>query len=915
MRHVVVLALVLTGCPPIHSTPCASDDECRADQRCRRGACGPICVDDTECGSAQVCLASGVCGPRPQCARDTDCASGFVCGQGRCQCLDDSVCAANQACLSGTCTTRPRCTADADCLGTGGRCEVTQGLCLPACVVPQDCAPTLDSRLAFALYTCVQGTCTRRCTQDLQCGGQGLICQNGLCTKADCATRADCPAGQLCTSATFGRCEAFTLCTSNADCRRNFECKRYETGQCPPGFDCTQRVCRELPRCLADQDCVSGVPGSMNAQVLGFCEEGHCQPSPTCQTSASCPGGRSCIGGVCVPTVCRGNESCGPGKACVDGACVDQPAPADVNLLRLSPSGGLLVEGDSLQLTALAFRLDGTSAPLTMATFTVTDGLGQPSAAATVAANGLLTAVSPGEVRVRAGVTGSTVTSNEVRFTIIPAVLMGRRVIVVDGATGAPLDGVTVWACPAGDCDAKTEVTTDALGLAPFPLLDDAAVTFTVTAPQLRADGLPAWERASVIGTTATDVLLPLRPNPVRAHAGFNASISFAEVSTSGSYWAGFVAASVSDVPSLTVRDLLGDSFLVELPGVGQRVPVPGALVLYTSPGLGIPQEVKARSLGFAQPGTARYVQAWAGRAQLDSVFSLRSIDFLSYLGAFDFAQQSQVSFVMRPDVADTTDVDGDGLCSNPQRCPMGSEQVPDYANFTPLSFRPGRQQRLRTEVVLPKVPSTFDTILVAPALFEARAGMLPIGFASRTPGQPGADGLRPVEPITVRGGQPSGGLEIATPGLWTLAANAQGTVSSARLLRASPLPERALVTPFLPALANASFAPSTRTLNPGQPAWSSAFSSGAELARAALTGADTRHVIYFPMASGQTAVPWPPTPSGPGQDPAAQAMSALELVAIDLAAGVTFDGLLSPHGVNLLTWALAIDGYSRLDR
>ena len=32
-------------------------------------------------------------------------------------------------------------------------------------------------------------------------------------------------------------------------------------------------------------------------------------------------------------------------------------------------------------------------------------------------------------------------------------------------------------------------------------------------------------------------------------------------------------------------------------------MPVPGAVVLYTSPGFGIPQEVKGRSLGVAQPG------------------------------------------------------------------------------------------------------------------------------------------------------------------------------------------------------------------------------------------------------------------------------------------------------------------------
>ena len=161
--------------------------------------------------------------------------------------------------------------------------------------------------------------------------------------------------------------------------------------------------------------------------------------------------------------------------------------------------------------------------------------------------------------------------------------------------------------------------------------------------------------------------------NPVRGNAGFSASVAFSDVSTAGSYWAGFVTASASDLPSLTANGLLGDNFQVEIPGVGQQVPVPGALVLYTSPGLGFPQEVKPRSLAFAQPGNSRFVQAWAGRAYLESAFALRSVDVLSYLGAFDYAQQPGIGFSAKPWVADSSDVDSDGLCSNLQRCPFQS--------------------------------------------------------------------------------------------------------------------------------------------------------------------------------------------------------------------------------------------------
>ncbi len=905
----------LSACPPVNATPCSDDTQCTADQRCRRGACGPICLDDTECGDTQVCLPAGTCGARPECTKDTECANGFTCSQGRCQCEDDSACAANQRCITGTCQARPRCTADAECLGTGARCEVTQGICLPVCTMPQDCAPTLDPRVAFALYTCTQGTCTRRCTADLQCGGQGLICRNGLCAKADCAQATDCPRGQLCTSATFGRCEAYTTCAQTSECARNFECRRYPDAQCPPGFDCTQKTCQELQRCLADADCITGVPGTMGATINGYCEEGHCQPSPTCVVNQQCTGGTTCIAGVCVPSVCRGHLECGAGHACIDGACVSAPLAADVDQLRLTPTTGFLIEGDSMQLHVLAYRIDGTSYPMEAATFEVKDAAGQPSTSATVSAAGVVSAALAGEVRIRAGVTGSLVMSNEARVKIIPRVMMGRRVVVTDAATGAPLANVAVRACPGGDCSAPVDVMTSVDGTAVFPLLDGSATTFTAAASELRIDGLPLYERASILTTTVADVALPLRDNPVRSAAGFSASISFSDVSTVGTYWAGFVTASASDVPSLTAQGLLGENFMTEVPGLNQQVPIPGALVLYTSPGLGFPQEVKARSLSFAQPGSSRFVQSWAGRAYLDSALSLRSIDVLSYLGAFDYAQERAVAFSPRPNVPDSTDVDGDGLCSNMSKCPMGSEDVPDYARFTQLAFQPGRPQRLRTEVVVPGVPSNFDTVLVASALFDERAGMLPTGFASKTAGQPGNDGLKQVDPMTVRGGPAYNGLEIATPGIWALAVNTAGTNFTGRLLRSPVLGSRVLVTPFLPSPAMSTFTPGNRTFSPGQPAWASVYATGGELGRVSLTGTDTRHVIYFAMTTGQNSIVWPTSPTSPGQDPAAQAMTKLEVVAVDLVAGVNIDQVFEASGVTLASWSQVIDGYSRLDR
>lgn len=910
MRLVLMMtASLLLGCPSVNSTPCDSDAQCNlATQRCRRGACGPICLNDGECGDAQVCRA-GVCKPPPECTKDSECAIGFACTADKCGCVMDSACASNQTCVSGLCTAKKRCTADADCVGSGARCEVTQGLCLPICTLPADCAPGLDPRVALTIYSCSMGTCTRRCLNDVTCGGEGLICKSGLCGTADCKTLTDCAAGQFCSSATFGRCVAYKLCAIDAECGANFECKRFGTGQCPPGFDCTQKLCLEQPKCLIDGDCISAPP--MPVQN-GYCSASHCQPALKCTSSPTCGAGKECVGGLCVPSTCRGHAECGPGKACVDGACVSAPLPGDIAALSLIPAAALLEVGDTLQVRLLAFRLDGSSYPLTAAAFTVNDEAGMPSSLATVDGAGVVTGVGAGKVVIKGSVAGSAAPAQEAKITIYPAVTAGRRLLVVDAATRLPISGVKVSGCLAAAC---TEVATDATGAALFPALGPGPATFTAVSQDQRADGLARYERASVLDTVQTDLYLPLRENPVHSAAGFNATINFSQVQTTGQYWAGLAAISAGDLPSVDLQLLLGENFTVQIPMIGQGVPVPGSVVLYTSPGFGIPQEVKGKSLGLGQAGTIRHAVAFAGRADLDAALALRSTQFLSYVGAFDYALQTNVTLTDRARVPDATDIDGDGLCTSTTKCPMGSEDVPDYANFTPMTFTPRREQKRRTEVVVPRLPSTLDTVVIAAAEVGNEGGLLPIGFSSVNAGAPGPDGTRPVPPVVLRSGAPYNGLEISTPGIWALAGNNAGTAYSGRLTRGPTLPSKVLMAPFLPVPANPSYQPAGRTFAPGQPQWSSVYSTGGELARVSLTGSQQRHVLYFAVASGQTSIVVPAAPSGPGTDPATQGTVKLEVVAVDLTSGTTADDVLGFKGVNLSTWVSAIDGYSRFDK
>lgn len=915
MRRLAVLSvgLWLTACPSLNSRPCAADTECDADQRCRRGACGPICLNDGECGDGQRCQG-GRCEPRPECAQATDCASGFTCTDGRCRCESDGACAANQTCKAGVCTARTRCRLDADC-GGGTRCEVTQGLCVPTCRLPTDCAPMLEPQVATALYACLAGTCARRCSTDVTCAADGVVCKDSLCVAADCKTMADCPQGQYCTSGTFGRCLAFTVCTSSTQCEPNFRCERFGQTECPPGFDCSRSICRELPRCFIDGDCVSGVPGTMTSRPNGFCAEGHCQPTNTCLTTTSCTQGRVCIGGLCVPPVCRGHVECGAGKACLDGACVEEPTPTNIARLGLHPAEALLEVGDTLQLRLTGYQLDQSSYPLTRATFTVLDEQGMPSAAATVSDEGLVTAVAPALVTIRVSLMMSFASPTQSRVRIYPRVTTGRRVLVVDAARRRPLAGVVVWGCLDGACTMPTEAVTDALGLAEFPMLGSGPATFTAVSPQTRTDGKPTFERASILSTSTADVYLPLRDNPVAASVGFNGAVGFQQVRASGQYWLGLIAIGIGDLPGMRLSTLLGDPIFTELPGINQRVPVPGAVVIFTSPGLNIPTEVKPRSLGFGQAGD-RPAVAFATRGELSQLATLRSVDLLSYVGSADFTLQQSLELSSRLDVPDTADVNGNGLCSNPQRCPMGTENVPDWAGFPRLTMSPNRQLSRRTEVVLPRVPSTLDTVVVAGIEDDPFRGALPIGFASKAAGAPAMDGTRPVDPVLLRTGVPFAGLEASTPGVWAIALSTRSSAESARVFHApGALPVKLAVQPFLPLPGPGAYAALTRTWTAKQPEWASLYSTGAEVGRLSLVGSQVRHTVYFPVTLGQTTVAVPRAPAGPGLDPGAEPMPGLEIAGVDLSSGTTWEELVSFTGVNLSSWNLVIDGYSRVDR
>lgn len=864
-----------------------------------------MCLDDTECPAGQACEA-GVCAERPECAHPDDCAPGFSCAAGRCQCGSDAACAANQVCRQGRCEDRARCTGDLDC-PAGQHCEVTQGACLPACTTAANCAPDVDPQVANLLFVCQGGTCMRRCVNDASCGGPGLLCEAGLCARADCATLADCPAGQYCTSATAGRCREYRPCQSRAECPENADCRAFGPDGCPPGFDCARKICQELPRCLIDADCTAPA----------YCQRGACQPGTACTSGSPCPPGLVCVAERCFPSGCRGHADCPADQACTDGACRSAPAATELSTVILSPRAAVLAVGGSVRLSLVAFTFTGESFPLSTGSFTVVDAGGNPSDAATVTSAGLVTAVRAGTVRIRAGVSGNPgVTPAEAMLTLLPALAEGRRLTVVDATTGRPLSGVEVLGCDAppsdAPCPAPATVTTDASGAALFPTFTGAIASFSAASPELRSDGYPRYDIVSVAATGVWDVLLPLGENPVHGAAGFNAGIQFAEVHSTGPVWLGFSLLSAGDVPEVDLTTLLGEPFFVTVPGLPQPVPAPGSAVLYAASGFGSPVELKGRSFGLGQPGR-RAAVAFAGRTELARLASLGSTELLAYTGALDYTLQAFTPIPLRPRVPDTSDVDADGRCADPQACPEGPEEVPDYFNLPGFSHRPRREQLRRTEVVLPRLPSGLDTAILSAVEVSAEAGLVPLGFSSRTGGPPAPDGTRPLEPVLLRSGAPYGGVELGTPGVWvfaTQAAQARGDTSG-RLLRGPRLPTRVEVAPFLP-LPGAAYAVDRRTLTPAAERWTALARAGAELARVTITGPRGRHVVFLPLVEGQAPLRLPEAPSGAGEDPATLQTATGEIVAMDLSADITREMALDLSGENLTGLSLFLDAYSR---
>lgn len=175
---------------------------------------GSACQNDWEC---QALSADLLCGPENVCARcgeDADCPSAAP----RCSAPSELTWLGNPASYRGC----VQCATHDDCGDPTPACDTSlsdDGQSWGRCV---ECA----AGVPCAKGTCMRGMCVPQCTEDLQCGDDGLRHCSALnrCEPTPCATDADCGALGVCGQV---GCER-QACANDSACGQGHACVQGE---------------------------------------------------------------------------------------------------------------------------------------------------------------------------------------------------------------------------------------------------------------------------------------------------------------------------------------------------------------------------------------------------------------------------------------------------------------------------------------------------------------------------------------------------------------------------------------------------------------------------------------------------------------------------------------------------------------
>lgn len=217
------------------------------------------------------------------------------------------------------------------------------------------------------------------------------------------------------------------------------------------------------------------------------------------------------------------------------------------------PRSMVVNPGATYQLEVLATETSGDEHAYLGASFASMD-----EAVATVDATGLVTAVAAGSARIVVSAEGvETGVDIEVRDDMV------ATVTVLDGSTGAPVEGATVRS-------ASGDFTTDASGVALVTVADAGAITLT------------AWvdedhHAVSLVGTVGRQFTIPLDPlaDDVPT-AEIHGTVDFSDVpdAEAGQMVMGLACATVQGAFGLLdIEDLLAENRAISVYGVDVDVP------------------------------------------------------------------------------------------------------------------------------------------------------------------------------------------------------------------------------------------------------------------------------------------------------------------------------------------------------
>ncbi|MEZ4461990.1 MAG: hypothetical protein R3E66_20175 [bacterium] len=513
---------------------------------------------------------------------------------------------------------------------------------------------------------------------------------SGICSP--CTDDASCADGEICLPS--GVCAQSTRCVEDLDCGADEECN-------------AEGLCQPRPQCTLDRNC--------DANEL--CIGGQCVNSPACMQSQDCPDGFECVGGNCFETLCRGAEDCDRGEVCDAGECVVPPAA--LSCFVATPSG-TIADGQTVALEAFALDSDGNGVAAIFRwtsdnpAVAVVDPTGRNAVgkAAAGTANFAATLATGDPVMC----TGTVSLVNQG-----PVMAGNLRISVINGETGAPVDGATVYL-------GMTQQTTANGGLSTF-MRPTTAFDVTVIHPD--------YNVITVQGINTGDVKLPLYPRrgngPI---GGFTGEFDTSGIGSTGDINLGLAGASLAGgLLELDLTAILGESFVtpVNIPGlINTDFPFPGGLTVNGS-ALGFPLDFKKTYYAQSASG-ARLAWGLAGKVPLRDIIQLGMggggqgnvlATLLPLFNRFDhIAQPIQVAAI--PRITDTMDIDGDGDTTEP---------VPNYGQFPVKTLRPSVRQSLTTDIAISNFPTLPDgpaqfALLLGASLLDA-PGLVPLGISA----------------------------------------------------------------------------------------------------------------------------------------------------------------------------------------